>query len=640
MATAETQVEVQETESASAPAGGELMMIPLSKIKIVDGFNPRDDAEKAEIDQLARSIKALGVLQPILVRPADESGDFPLTAGERRTRAAAQIGLLEIPALVRVPDERTDGLDDAIAENLGSVPLNPLQEAHAFKRLRDRRLTAREIATRVPGASERVVRERLRILDLPEELWPKIVAKTIPLGAVETLSRLAKIHADLPPVAVSRVLDGPYESWDAPTTWSELNDDPISVLIGRHDEQAADLPDDVYVASVTYPVSRFALSDDTVAALAEIAELRGFPSSDVTLQLHPELVEQAVSLGAVHPADSGHAHLIVGQEVADQLAADTIARHLAAARAVLQARAGDEGDDAFPNGAHGEPATPRTGAAPAPVDEEALKTQKREQRAADLAARAAAAARNDELGIALVKHLSKVKIDARVMKILTSVDLVGGLERLATRGARYGFPGWVTETPTKTQVKREYLSAREAATKAKEFLEGAKTSGEIAGRCLALVAMARHADETAVAPSSRSTYGLTFSTYSGAGLPWTGSAEELLDELLIDMLPEKVVKPIREARDKRAADREEAERIQRQRDALLLDLAERAATMTRAQRQTAIVELRGEHGYGVVPHGIGDRLIELAEPEAPEPSSEVSETTTTEPVEEPVAQAA
>lgn len=119
-----------------------------------------DALDGAELQPLARSIKALGILQPVLVRPAGEDGDFPLTAGERRTRAAAMIGLMEIPALVRVPDERTDGLDDAIAENLGSVPLNPVPLAHSLQRLRDRRLTPREIATRIANLSERPVRER------------------------------------------------------------------------------------------------------------------------------------------------------------------------------------------------------------------------------------------------------------------------------------------------------------------------------------------------------------------------------------------------------------------------------------------------------------------------------------------------
>ncbi|HWT92731.1 MAG TPA: ParB/RepB/Spo0J family partition protein [Solirubrobacteraceae bacterium] len=635
MATAEKQVEVQGRESASVPAGGKLMMLPLSKIKIVDGFNPRDDAEKAAIDQLAKSIEKLGVLQPILVRPADEDGDFPLTAGERRTRAAAQVGLMEIPALVRVPDERTDGLDDAIAENLGSVPLNPVQEAHAFQRLRDRKLTPREIATRVPGVSERVVRERLRILDLPEELWSKIVDKTIPLGAIETLSKLAHIHAELPTLAFKRVSDKPVNHWDEPTTWSEVVDDPIAVLIGSNDEQAADLPDGVYAASVVYPLSRFTVSDEARASLAELAELRCVaPDANVTLQLHPELVEQAVALGAVHPTSTGHDYLIVGQEVADQLATDTIAKHLENARAVLQPDESDE--DETPDGGDG-PAAGTGPVPPAAVDEEALKEQRRQARAAELAARAEAASRNDELGIALVKHLSKVKVDARVLKILTAVDLVSGLEKLATRGARYGFPGWVTQTTSRTQTKRAYLGPREAAAKAREYLAGAKTAGEIAGRSLALIAMARHADETAVAQSSRSFHELTFSTYGGAGLPWTGTAGDLLDELIIDVLPEKVTTPIREARDKRAAEREEAERLQRQRDELLVNLAERAASMTHGERREAIMKLRGEHGFNVVPHGIADRLLALTEPDQPTDAEQTDDVTAVE--EEPLAQA-
>ena len=610
MATA-TQVEAQ----GDVPASGKLMMLPLSKIKIVDGFNPRDDAEKAELQPLARSIKALGILQPVLVRPVDGDGDFPLTAGERRTRAAAMIGLMEIPALVRVPDERTGGLDDAIAENLGSVPLNPVQLAHSLQRLRDRRLTPREIATRIPNLSERQVRERLRILDLPETLWPKIVDKTIPLGAVEALSRLATIHAGLPEVAVARVLEKPTNSWEEPTTWSDLIDDPIAVLIGRHDQQASDLPKDVYVASVAYPLSRFTLSDETTAQVAELSGLSGLQvDGDTAFRFDTELVERARALGMVLPIESGHDDLIVGQDVADQLAADTIAKDLAEARARAAEQSVQDDD-----GAMGDEL----------VDEEAVKAERRAQRMAELAAQAEAAACNDVLGIALVKHLSKVRVDARVLKILTAVDLAADLEKLAARGARYGFPGWVTETTTKSGVKREYLGPRDAARKAEVFLEGARTAGEIAGRSLALIAMARHADETAVARSNRTMRDLTFSTYGGSGLPWTGDAADLLDELIIDVLPENITKPIRDARELRLAELEEAERAQRHRDELLLDLAERAASMTHTERQETIVRLRGEHGYSVVPHGIGDRLLALAEPENIEPVDEA------EPVEEP-----
>jgi ParB/RepB/Spo0J family partition protein len=596
-----------DSVNTEAPAVGELRTLPLSSIKVVDGFNPRTDVERAQIDQLARSIAERGMLQPVLVQPAGDDGEYPLTDGNRRVLAAAQAGLMEIPALIRETDERTGGFDDALIANLGAIRLNPLEEALGFRRLRDARLTPREIAHRVPGMSERLVSERLRILELPAELWPKVADKTIPLGAVEALASLAVIHPGLPSVAVTRVLDGRAEQWDEPTSWEDVVTDAISAVVGRYDRQIDDLPNDVYVGGHSYTAERFGLGEKATKDLEKLCEfLPGVAPGDFTVRF--DRLDEAQALGVAHTSASGYETLIVGQDVANQLAGDYIAACLKVQRANARQTAA--------------PAAQRSGSTsdePAePVDpaeaEAARKEAARRERAEAKAAQEAAAARNEELGLALVKHLSKIKVDARVLKVLTCADVSAQLAKIAMRGARYGFPGWVEQTERKSGgVKRSYLSAGAAEAKALEYLAGARAVTEIAGRTLALIAMARYADEKAVAQSQRSFFDMRFAGYM-RGLPWAEEVADVLDEILIEKLPEPIAEPVRIARDKRAAQRAEEKRRERERDAVVAEFVDRAPTLTCDERRAEIQRLRREYGFSALPHEVGARLMELPEP--------------------------
>jgi hypothetical protein len=276
-----------------------------------------------------------------------------------------------------------------------------------------------------------------------------------------------------------------------------------------------------------------------------------------------------------------------------------------------------------------EPATAKTSSGGETMSAEELeqqrKDEKRRQREADKAKRESACARNEVLGAALVKHLSKVKVDERVMKILTAAPLAGDLSKIAARGARLGFPGWTTPTQRKNgSVKVEYPQPAAAEAKAREYLAGATTAAEIAGRSLALLAMARWADEDAVAQSQRSFYALRFSgnAYGDHGVPWRDEAGDLLDEVLIERLPHEVGDPIRQAKEQREAQRAEEERRQREKDAVVAEFVERAPTLSRDERQSEIQRLRGQHGYSAVPHDVGARLMDLPEPSGQAPSGD------------------
>ena len=135
--------------------------------------NPRQPRRRFEPEAtsgLASSIKQQGLLQPIVVRPR-QAGGYELIAGERRWRAAREAGLETLPALVREADDR-DSLLLALVENVAREQLSPVEEARAYASLVDEfELSLGEVADRV-GRSKPSVSNRLRLLELPEEvLW-------------------------------------------------------------------------------------------------------------------------------------------------------------------------------------------------------------------------------------------------------------------------------------------------------------------------------------------------------------------------------------------------------------------------------------------------------------------------------------
>jgi ParB/RepB/Spo0J family partition protein len=596
-----------------------LREIPLSRIVVPDGFNPRGEVEDdAELEALAETIRQRGVLQPIRVR-ATETGDYVVIAGARRYRAAVKAALTIVPAIVRPAgagdtDEEADLMADAVIENELRKQLDPVQRALGYRRMKEGGLTIKGVAQRLGGIPEKRIRETLAVLDLPQELWPQVADGTIPLSAVKALVRLGKVHAGLPAVAVKRVLDGPLQQWDEPVTWEEVIADPIAVVIGDYEEQLADLPDDVFVAGNSYAVSRFALDGKAKKSLAKLCEL--LPDVDpesFTVRFDRTLVEQAVALKAAHPSQNGYEHLIVGCDVASQLAGDYIAACLKNQRDMAKRQ---------PPSAVDEPPADEPASVAGPVSAEELEQQRkdeqRRQREADKAKREAALARNEVLGAALVKHLSKVKVDERVLKVLTAAPLAGEMAKIAARGPRLGFPGWTTRTTRKNgSVKVEYPQPSEAQAKAREYLAGAKTAADIAGRSLALLAMARWANEDAVAQSQRSSYELRFSAYAYGehGMPWRDEAGDLLDDILIERLPHEAAEPIRQAKEEREAQRAEEERRRREQDAVVAEFVERAPSLSRDDRQAEIQRLRSEYGYSALPHERGRKLMDLPEPD-------------------------
>jgi ParB family chromosome partitioning protein len=147
-------------------------------------YQPRDQFDEESLGALADSIREVGVLQPVLVRPAGDG--YELIAGERRWRAARRVGLQTIPALVRETDDSA-ALEQALVENLQREELNPLEEAGAYQQLiEDFGLTHEQIAARA-GRSRAAVSNTLRLLALPPAIQRMVREKQIQMGHARAL---------------------------------------------------------------------------------------------------------------------------------------------------------------------------------------------------------------------------------------------------------------------------------------------------------------------------------------------------------------------------------------------------------------------------------------------------------------------
>ena len=181
---------------APAPAEGDAGKPREIAIEEIDRnpFQTRTHVDEAELAELAASITANGVVQPILVRPQAD-GRFQLIAGERRWRASKLAGKKTIPAILRqVSDEQA--LEITIVENLQRADLNAMEQARAFERLsREFHMTQEQIATRT-GKDRVSVSNYLRLLSLPGSIQKLVEGSQLSFGHAKALMGL-KFHPDL-----------------------------------------------------------------------------------------------------------------------------------------------------------------------------------------------------------------------------------------------------------------------------------------------------------------------------------------------------------------------------------------------------------------------------------------------------------
>ena len=154
---------------------------------------PRRDMDEQRLDALAASVKASGVLQPIVVRRL-EQGKYEIVAGERRWRAALRAGLLKVPVVVRdVADEKR--LELALIENVQRENLNPVEEARAYRRLAAELGRTQEEIAQAVGKDRATVANYLRLLALAEDVQADIASGALSMGHARALAALPEAAA-------------------------------------------------------------------------------------------------------------------------------------------------------------------------------------------------------------------------------------------------------------------------------------------------------------------------------------------------------------------------------------------------------------------------------------------------------------
>ncbi len=179
---------------AAAPAqrlaDEQLARLPLDLLQR-GRYQPRLDMRAESLAELAESIRAQGVVQPIVVRPVGEPDErgvqrYEIIAGERRWRAAQLAGLRDIPAVIRhVPDEAVIAM--ALIENIQRENLNPLEEAGALERLISEFGLTHQQAAEAVGRSRAAVSNLLRLLELPEEVCERLARRELEMGHARAL---------------------------------------------------------------------------------------------------------------------------------------------------------------------------------------------------------------------------------------------------------------------------------------------------------------------------------------------------------------------------------------------------------------------------------------------------------------------
>ncbi|MEL7298013.1 MAG: ParB/RepB/Spo0J family partition protein [Pseudomonadota bacterium] len=188
---AKTQQAAVETSQTPTTEGGGLRQLPVDLMQR-GRYQPRVDMRQDSLDELAASIKAQGIVQPIAVRPVAGKGDeqrFEIIAGERRWRAAQLAGLSEVPVVVHDVDDNA-AVAMALIENIQREDLNPLEESKALERLiREFELTHQEAADAV-GRSRASVSNLLRLLELGDDVQELLAERALDMGHARALLTL------------------------------------------------------------------------------------------------------------------------------------------------------------------------------------------------------------------------------------------------------------------------------------------------------------------------------------------------------------------------------------------------------------------------------------------------------------------
>ncbi|NBO37160.1 ParB/RepB/Spo0J family partition protein [bacterium] len=181
-------LKTQDLVSHSAASQQSVLELSVQNLKPLTD-QPRTEFFSTTLDELATSIKSYGILQPLVVAPAEQEGRFTIIAGERRWRAAQIAGLEKVPCVLRKPSEHSS-LELALIENIQREELSPLDEARAFSRLLDEHSYTQDTLAAKVGKDRATIANSLRLLGLPAELLTDLQAKVLTAGHARALCSL------------------------------------------------------------------------------------------------------------------------------------------------------------------------------------------------------------------------------------------------------------------------------------------------------------------------------------------------------------------------------------------------------------------------------------------------------------------
>ncbi|MFZ0098448.1 MAG: ParB/RepB/Spo0J family partition protein [Gemmobacter sp.] len=170
---------------ASGPTARRPDMLPVDQIR-PNPDQPRRSFVEEDLADLAESIKAKGILQPLIVRPSQGQAGYEIVAGERRWRAAQLAKIHEVPVLIRDLSD-TEVLEIAIIENIQRADLNPIEEAQAFRQLMDRFGHTQEKLADALSKSRSYIANLLRLLNLPEDVRGHVISGKLSAGHARAL---------------------------------------------------------------------------------------------------------------------------------------------------------------------------------------------------------------------------------------------------------------------------------------------------------------------------------------------------------------------------------------------------------------------------------------------------------------------
>jgi len=185
---------IPDSPVPAAPAAADRSLEIDTDLLRPNKFQPRTHMDDERLEDLSRSIRANGIIQPIVVRKVEHG--YEIIAGERRWRAAQRAGLLKVPVVVRdIPEDKL--LAVALIENIQREDLNPIEEALAYRRLSDEfHLTQEQIADAV-GKDRSSIANYVRLLRLPQEVRANVASNALTMGHARALLALSDEHSQL-----------------------------------------------------------------------------------------------------------------------------------------------------------------------------------------------------------------------------------------------------------------------------------------------------------------------------------------------------------------------------------------------------------------------------------------------------------